>query len=88
MSDIDYEKLADAIAKRLSLLPPQETIIWTAEQCAEYFGISKRHFVDRVSKTYDFPTPIRIPMEAGKHCHDRWYANEVQKWARQYKKAG
>ena len=47
MSEIDYDKLADAVAKRLSLLPPPEKIIWDAKRCAEYLGVTEKHFVDK-----------------------------------------
>ena len=87
MSEIDYEKLATTISHKLSLLPPPEKIIWSAEQCAEYLGISRRHFVDRVSKIWGFPTAIRLPTDTGSRGHDRWYAIDVQNWVEQQKKA-
>lgn len=87
MSEIDYEKLADAIAQKLRLLPPADKVIWNADQCAEYLGISRRHYVDRVSKTWGFPAAIRLPTETGSRGHDRWYAADVQEWVSQHKKA-
>lgn len=86
MSEIDYEKLAGEIAKKLRALPAPERIIWTAKQCAEYLGISERHYVDRLSKTYGFPTPIKLPSESGRG-HSRWYANEVQVWVVSHRNA-
>ena len=87
MSEIDYEKLADAIAQRLALLPPPDKVIWNADQCAEYLGISRRHYVDRVSKTWGFPAAIKLPTDGGSRGHDRWYASDVQNWVAQHKKA-
>jgi hypothetical protein len=65
MIEIDYDKLADAIVKRLRLLPPADKIIWTADQCADYLGISRRHYVDRMSKTWGFPAAIKLPTDTG-----------------------
>jgi predicted DNA-binding transcriptional regulator AlpA len=87
MNEIDYEKLADAVANKLRLLPPPEKIIWNAKQCADYFGISERHFTDRVSKNYDFPAAIKLPNPDGTRGHSRWHAAEVQEWATRQKKA-
>lgn len=86
MSDIDYEKLADAVAQKLRLLPPVDKVIWTAKQCADYLGMSQRHFVDRVSKSYNFPSPIKLPSEGGKG-HAVWYAAEIQDWVAKHKRA-
>lgn len=87
MSEIDYEKLAEAIAHKLSLLPPPDKIIWTAEQCADYLGVGRRHFVDRVSKQWGFPAAIKLPTDTGSRGHDRWYAADIQNWVSQHKRA-
>lgn len=87
MSEIDYEKLADAIARKMVAAPPPDKVIWTADQCAEYLGISRRHFVDRVSKAWEFPAAIKLPTDNGSRGHDRWYAAEIQKWVGEQKKA-
>lgn len=86
MIEIDYDKLADAIVQRLRVLPPADKIIWTADQCADYLGISRRHYVDKVSKTWGFPAAIKLPTEIGSRGHDRWYAVDVQQWVSQHKK--
>lgn len=89
MSEIDYERLADSIAQKLRLLPPADKMIWGAKACAEYLGLSDRHFGDRVSKSYGFPEPIELPMDNGKRGHARWYAIDIQAWAAKHKrKAG
>lgn len=80
MNEIDYERLADATAQRLHALPAQAKIIWTAKQSSDYVGVSERHYVDKVSKTFDFPTPIKLPTDRGRRGHARWYAVEVQDW--------
>ena len=86
MNEIDYERLADAIARKLNTLPSANNVIWSVEQCAEYLGIGKRHFVDRVSKTWGFPSAIKLPTEKGSHGRDRWHAVEIQEWASLQKK--
>lgn len=85
MNEIDYDRLADAIALRLQSLPPRSKVIWTAKQCADYIGVGERHFVDRLSKTYDFPAPIKLPTDRGRRGHGRWYAEEVQDWVAGHK---
>ncbi len=87
MNDIDYEKLADAIARRMRALPPPDKVIWTADQCAEYLGIGRRHFVDKVSKAGGFPTAIKLPTDNGSRGHDRWHATDIQDWVSKQKKA-
>lgn len=85
MSEIDYEKLANAIAQRLAILPPPDKVIWTADQCADYLGISRRHFVDRVSKQWRFPAAIKLPTDTGSRGHDRWHAVDIQAWVSKHK---
>lgn len=86
MIEIDYDKLADAIVQRLRALPPADKIIWSADNCADYLGVSRRHYVDKVSKTWGFPAAIKLPTETGSRGHDRWYAVDVQQWVAQHKK--
>ncbi|QEY15505.1 hypothetical protein D0C16_05665 [Cellvibrio sp. KY-GH-1] len=86
MNEIDYEKLADAVARKLQLLPPADKIIWTAKQCAEYLGVSERHYVDRLSKSHNFPAPIKLPSDSGRG-HARWYAIDIQEWVATHKRA-
>lgn len=88
MSEIDYDKLADAVAKRLSLLPPPEKIIWDAKRCAEYLGVTEKHFVDKLSKCYGFPTAIQLPSSTGTRGQKRWHAKDITEWVTNQKKAG
>jgi len=87
MSEIDYEKLADAIARKMFAAPPPDKVIWTADQCADYLGMSRRHFVDKVSKIWGFPAAIKLPTDTGSRGHDRWYSIDVQDWVGKQKKA-
>lgn len=85
MNEIDYDKLTDAIAQRLQASPVKTKVIWTAKQCADYICVGERHFVDRLSKAYDFPAPIKLPTDRGRRGHARWYAVEVQEWVAGHK---
>lgn len=85
MTEIDYEKLANAIALRLSSMPPPEKVIWDSKQCADYLCMSERHFIDKISKFSGFPTPIILPSEKGKG-HPRWFAQEVQECVAKHKR--
>jgi predicted DNA-binding transcriptional regulator AlpA len=87
MDDIDYEKLADSIARKLRLLPPPDKIIWTGKQAAEYLGMSAHNFVNRVSKSVNFPLAIKLPTDTGSRCQSRWYAQEIQEWVKKQKRA-
>lgn len=75
MPTIDYEKLATALAAKMAISP--DKVLWTPELCANYLGTSLRNFVDRISKEYDFPVPIKIGSGKGS---PRWYAQEVASW--------
>jgi predicted DNA-binding transcriptional regulator AlpA len=89
MSDniIDYEKLAEAIAKKLQAAAPPEKVLWDSKEAAKYLIISERHFMDCVCKTYGFPSPVQIPSSNGTKGRPRWYAIEVQAWVQQFKRA-
>ncbi|MFW1676406.1 hypothetical protein ACFVYJ_01310 [Pontibacter sp. JAM-7] len=82
---IDYEKLAGAIAEKLTLSQPGEYTLWDSEQCASYLRQSRRNFVDRTSKHPSFPKPLRTTTTevkgASKKVCNCWYASEVIAWA-------
>lgn len=84
MKEIDYEEIANAVARRLMSMPPPEKVIWDSKNCSSYLCISERHFIDKISKTHAFPTAIKLPSEKGKG-HSRWLAHEVQAWVLKYK---
>lgn len=81
----DVDLLADAIANKLRLLPPADKVLWDVRECAEYLRMSEKHFIDRVSKTMKFPSPIKLPSETGRRAHPRWYASEIMDWVRSHK---
>lgn len=85
MSEINYDELATAIAKKIHALTPAERVLWTPKQCAEYISVSERHFMDRVAKTHGFPKPIQLPSQKA-HGATRWLAVEVQNWVLSHKR--
>lgn len=87
MTEIDYDKLANAIAAKLQPQVPNDQVLWDGEQCASYLGVSAKHFIDRMSKSYGFPKPIKLPSETGRRAHNRWYAVELMKWVNQHRQA-
>jgi predicted DNA-binding transcriptional regulator AlpA len=86
IAEIDYEKLAECIAIKLKLLPPPDKVIWDAKKIAEHLGVTEKHVTDKVSKTFGFPTPIKLPSSTGRKGHSRWYAKEVTDWIHKQKK--
>ena len=84
MEAIDYDKLADAIAERITAANsvPLELQIWSAERCAEYLNHSDRTFKERISKHHSFPRAVRMPSEKGlgKCCY---YAKDIIEGAKQ-----
>lgn len=87
MSDIDYDKLASAIADKLAAAVPAEKALWDGKQCAAYLGVSEKHFMDRVSKSYKFPAPLKLPSDTGRRAHSRWYAAEIMDWVANHRQA-
>jgi predicted DNA-binding transcriptional regulator AlpA len=76
---IDYELLADAIAKRLpapgatGAAPPEE--YWSTKEIQAALGIKSRKTVYDVVKKKGFPEPKYFTKER------RWKAAEVLDWA-------
>ncbi len=78
---IDYDKLADMLAERVSKTPRNAKAIWGPNEAANYLKLARRQFVDRVSKHHSFPASINLPTICGRRCYPRWYADDVIKWA-------
>ncbi|OGT57499.1 MAG: hypothetical protein A3E01_08145 [Gammaproteobacteria bacterium RIFCSPHIGHO2_12_FULL_63_22] len=53
---------------------PFERVIWDADQCAEYLGLSYSQFIKRTQYLEGFPPRCPIP------GHPRWPANAVTEW--------
>lgn len=76
---IDYEKLADALAKRLKQSSPtaaaQAEEYWSTKEIQIALGIKSRKTVYDVVKKKGFPAPKFFTKER------RWMAAEVLAWA-------
>lgn len=81
MEAIDYDKLADALAERMSKTPPIEKVVWGVKECASYLRVSERHFSDRISKHHKFPRAITLPIDGKRRTHPKWFAGEIIAWA-------
>ena len=57
--------------------------LWDAAQCAAHMGISRQHFVDRVSKLPSFPRPVVDFSPRSR----QWRAVEVMAWAAKRQRA-
>lgn len=78
--DIDYERLADAIAKRLRqqaqpAAPATGEEYWSTKEIQAALGIKSRKTVYDVVKKKGFPAPKFFTKER------RWKASEVLAWA-------
>lgn len=54
---------------------PLESQIWSAQQCADYFGQSYNQFIRRTQYAAGFPKRCPIPGQP------RWPAKAVTEWA-------
>jgi len=55
---------------------PFDYLLWSAEDCAEYFGISKDYFLRKKRNQPGFPNPVSEDNE-----QPRWSAKSVAAWA-------
>lgn len=85
MNEIDYERLASAIAEKMRNMPPHSEVLWCAQECADYLHVSKLHFKNRISKAYGFPAGAILPSEKGISPRIIWHAVDVEEWAKRQK---
>lgn len=83
---IDYNKLASAIAERLTPRVPFDRQLWDSEMCAEYFRMSVSNFMQSIACNPSFPKAIRVPSMRGKSSLPRWKAKEVIGWTEGYQR--
>lgn len=55
---------------------PFEFLLWSADDCASYFGISKDYFLRKKRNQPGFPNPVSEDNE-----QPRWSAKSVAAWA-------
>ncbi|PIT41831.1 hypothetical protein BHC43_00210 [Snodgrassella alvi] len=51
--------------------------LWNAERCANFFSCSPGHFKTRIACKPDFPRPVKL----NKTAHSLWIPLEVKKFA-------
>ena len=75
--DIDYDRLAEAIAVRLPA--PKKTNLlaefWSLKEIADCFKVSVEH-ARRITAIEGFPAPVRLP-SGDTSGHPRWRAIRV-----------
>ncbi|TXF09821.1 helix-turn-helix transcriptional regulator [Pelomicrobium methylotrophicum] len=85
MTDDLIDRLAAAVAERISRPIPIQVDLWSADEIAAYLKVCRRYVIDRYSKLPDFPPAIRLPSAGGRSGHPRWRASDVIAWAEKYK---
>ena len=55
---------------------PFDYLLWTADDCADYFKVSKDYFLRKKRNQPGFPKPVSEDDE-----HPRWSAKSVAAWA-------
>ena len=58
-------------------IDPTEGHLWGYEDCAQYMGVARWTFVNRISKEPDFPRPA---IELSRKIR-RWLPEDVKDWA-------
>ncbi len=76
---INLEELGEIIAKHIPPIVPADEVIWNADQCAAWLGVSKSLFLQEYAPLPKFPQSHRIKMGEG-YTHPRWKAKEVRDW--------
>ncbi|MEW5710019.1 MAG: hypothetical protein AB1830_14110 [Pseudomonadota bacterium] len=79
------ERLAEAIAQRVSPPIPLQVDLWSAEEIAAYLKVGRRQVLERYAPLPGFPRAIRLPAPGGGQGHPRWRAAEVIAWAERHK---
>lgn len=64
---------------------PLSIDLWNFEIIGQYLKRDAQSVRNRVVCQPDFPTPIRLPSDAGNRAHPLWKATEVIKWAESHR---
>lgn len=78
--NISVELLASALAKKIQPSIPLSVAQWDSALCAEYLGVSTRHFNAFIKTQPDFPRARHLPTIGADKGHPRWKAEEVIEW--------
>lgn len=55
---------------------PDEYEIWTADDCAQYLGVTRGVFFKTIKTNIDFPRQLQYSIG----CHPRWLAEDIKRW--------
>jgi predicted DNA-binding transcriptional regulator AlpA len=78
--NISIDSLADAVARRIKPTIPLSVAQWDSKACAEYLGVSLRHFNTFIKTQPDFPKARSLPSSGKGDGHPRWKAQDVIEW--------
>lgn len=84
MNEAELQQLAVEIAERLPQPIPLSVKLWSAQNIADYLGVSKRQVMERIAPHPKFPAPIRLPSVEATRGNPRWKAIEVIAWTESY----
>lgn len=86
--ELNYDLLAQKIAQQMlyNTQPPApqqttEKTIWDAQECADFFGVTRNHYVNIISKKTNHPAPITISGGIGRGKNLRWYSSDIKNYA-------
>lgn len=85
MTDDIIDRLAAAVAERITRPIPIQVELWSADEIAAYLKVCRSYVIDHYSKLPDFPPAIRLPSVGSGSGRPRWRASEVIAWAEKYK---
>lgn len=80
MSTLSIEQIAEAVASRVKPAIPLSIAQWNSKMCADYLGVSMRHFNAFIKTQPDFPRARTLPSAGKGDGHQRWKAEEVIEW--------
>ena len=87
-ADIDYDRLAKAIAARMPPVIPISVDAWSATEIAAYLKRTRRTVAEKTVYLPGFPRPIRLPSTSKKEAaHPLWKARDVIAWAEKFQRA-
>ncbi|WP_374425059.1 hypothetical protein [Chromobacterium sp.] len=58
---------------------PVDKALWAPAACAQYLGVSERHFSERLSLRPGFPEAFNVS-SGGQRMDLRWKAKDIMSW--------
>lgn len=79
IAQIDIKEVTRQAAELIAIMSLPD-VMWTADNCATYLGVGKRHFAERMCKHPTFPPAIQFPSDELRPVL-KWKAEDVKNWA-------